>query len=144
MATRPPRPYVIKAVSAFHTLIYRLTRGRLGGRIDSLPILLLTTRGRKSGRRRTTPLVYLRDGEELVLIASYGGRDEQPAWFWNLESNPQAQVQIGGRPIPMLARKATSDERVILWPKVLQLWPGYAKYQERTSRTIPLIILSPA
>ncbi|MPZ49231.1 MAG: DUF385 domain-containing protein [Dehalococcoidia bacterium] len=79
VSRKPPRPYIIKAVSTLHALVYRLTQGRVGGRLGSLPILLLTTRGRKSRRRRTTPLVYLRDGQDLVIIASYGGRDQQPA-----------------------------------------------------------------
>jgi deazaflavin-dependent oxidoreductase (nitroreductase family) len=105
--------------------------------------LLLTTQGRRSRKRRTTPLVYLRDGQNLVVIASYGGRDDHPGWFWNLESNHQAQVRIDGRSIAVVTRKASNKERARLWPLVLLLWPGYARYQERTRRTIPLVILSP-
>ena len=107
-----------------------------------MPVLLLTTRGRRSGRRRTVPLTYLRDGDDLVLIASYGGSPRHPAWFLNLAADPEVEVRIGRGRRRMKARRATPDERARLWPKVVETYDGYAAYQRRTTREIPLVFLS--
>ena len=131
----------LKIASTVHASLYRWTRGRVGGRLGRLPVLLLTTVGRKTGRRRTRPLVYLRDGETLVLVASNGGRDRQPAWFWNLDASGDVEVQINGSTERRAAVTAQETERERLWPEVVKLWPGYATYQENTKRSIPLVIL---
>ena len=127
-----------------HVLAYRLTRGLVGHRIPGVPqVLLLDHVGAKSGKRRTTPLSYLDDGDDIVLVASKGGYPKHPAWFHNLRANPSTTVQVGSRRIPVTARVATAEERKRLWPKVVDLYSGYQGYQDRTEREIPLVVLSP-
>jgi deazaflavin-dependent oxidoreductase (nitroreductase family) len=106
-------------------------------------MLLLDHVGAKSGKQRTNPLVYLRDDENLVIVASKGGSPRHPAWFHNLRANPDTTVQVGPRRIPVRASVATAKERSRLWPKVTNLYHGYDQYQRRTSRQIPLVILKP-
>jgi deazaflavin-dependent oxidoreductase (nitroreductase family) len=106
-------------------------------------MLLLDHVGAKSGRRRTTPLTYLREGEKLVIVASKGGHPKNPSWFHNLRANPDTTVQVGSRRRPVRARVATPAERRRLWPRVVDLYGGYREYQERTDREIPLVILEP-
>lgn len=137
----PPRPSTIKAVAAFHALLYRATRGRLGRRLGGHPVLLLTTTGRRSGRRHTVPLLYLREGTDLVVIASFAGHDRHPAWYLNLTADPRAVAQVEGKRFPVLAREATPEERPHLWAQAVAEYPGYTGYQERTSRRIPLVLL---
>ena len=140
MARRPPRS-IVKVVTAFARLLYRASGGKLGG-IPGTPVLLLTTKGRRTGKPRTTPLLYLTEGESLVVVASFGGSDVHPAWFLNLEADPDAEVQIGrSARRQMRARRATAEERAGLWPRLTELYPGYAKYKRKTSREIPLVIL---
>jgi deazaflavin-dependent oxidoreductase (nitroreductase family) len=133
---------VAKAVTAFHETLYRTTGGRLGGRVMGMPVLLLTTTGRKTGKRRTTPLTYLDDGERIVLVASYGGSPQHPTWYLNLSAHPEVEVTRGSRTGPMLTRTATAEEKAELWPRVTKMYKGYAAYQERTARDIPLVILT--
>lgn len=139
----PVQRFLARAFVTTHRLLYRATRGSVGGRLGSLRILLLTTRGRKSGRERTAPLVYFEDGERLVLIASNGGQPQDPLWWRNLQARPEARVQIGGELRPMRARLAHPDERARLWPRVKQENPAYADYEKRTSREIPVVLLEP-
>jgi deazaflavin-dependent oxidoreductase (nitroreductase family) len=108
-----------------------------------MPVLLLTTTGRRSGKLRTTPLLYVRDGEAIVVVASNGGSDSFPAWWLNLQSKPQAEVEIRGTRTRVTARKASSAERARLWPKFTSGYPGYAKYATKTAREIPVVILEP-
>lgn len=154
MAGTAPRPYtarevaianpIIKAMSRLNTWVYRATGGRIGGKfLRGAPVLLLTTTGRRSGQRRTAPLIYVRDGERLVLIASKGGMDHHPLWYLNLVANPAVEVQIGREVRPMRARTATPDEKAALWPKAVAVYRDYADYQARTSRDIPVVILEP-
>ena len=127
-----------------HTVVYRTTHGLVGHRFPGAPpTLLLDHVGARSGKTRTTPLTYLRDGEDLVLVASKGGHPKNPAWFHNLRARPHAQVQIGHHRRAVRARVATRAERARLWPKVVSLYGGYQQYQERTDREIPLVILEP-
>jgi len=133
----------MRVLSGIHRLLYRASGGRLGGRIVGLPVLLLTTTGRRSGSRRTVPLAYLEDGGRLVLVASCGGSPRHPAWFLNLEASPDVEVRIGAGRKPMRARRATPEERARLWPQVVAAYHGYERYQQRTDREIPLVILSP-
>ncbi len=137
----PLRPGTIKALSAFHTFLYRATRGRLGPRLAHHDILLLTTTGRVSGRPHTVPLLYLRVGDELLIIASFAGHEHHPAWYLNLQALPRAAVQIDGEHRAVSSREATPEERPHLWALAVAEHPGYAGYQERTSRLIPLVLL---
>jgi deazaflavin-dependent oxidoreductase (nitroreductase family) len=143
----PPGSLRLRAVNLLtelNTALYRLSGGRVGGSLKGAPVLLLEHVGRRSGKRRTTPLLYLRDGENLVLVASRGGSDAQPAWWLNLRAAGRATVQIGRRRFAVSAREATPEERARLWPKLVEMYPDYAAYQRRTSRQIPVVILRPA
>lgn len=106
-------------------------------------MLLLTTIGRRSGRRHEVPLLYLRDGEQLVVIASYGGRPNYPDWYLNLVAHPEAHVQIMGRRQSVEARVATPSEREEWWPRIVDAYKGYSQYQSRTDRIIPVVFLDP-
>jgi F420H(2)-dependent quinone reductase len=135
---------VLRQLMKGHTLAYRATGGLLGHRFPGAPpSLLLDHVGAKSGRRRTTPLTYLRDGEAFVLVASKGGHPQNPAWFHNLRAHPDVTIQVGSRRRPVRARVATPEERTRLWPRVVDLYGGYEGYQRRTGREIPLVILEP-
>ena len=125
-----------------HVGLYRLTGGRFGGSFNG-PILLLTTVGRKSGRRLTRPLSYLPDGERFVLVGSNGGRPNDPGWVHNLRARPEAAVQVGPRLLGVRARFATPEEEAVLWPRLLAQTPLWDQYREKTSRPIPLVILEP-
>jgi len=127
-----------------HAAVYRATHGLIGHRFPgSPPMLLLEHVGAKSGKRRTSPLVYARDGDDVILVASKGGFPKHPAWFHNLMANPDTVVQIGSRRMDVHARRADPGERERLWPKVLEVYGGYEGYQQRTEREIPLVILEP-
>ena len=127
---------------AGHALLYRLSGGALGGSFNG-PVLLLTTTGRKTGQRRTRPLTYLRDGEDLVVMGSNGGKDVHPAWYWNLRHNPAAEVQIGQQRLRVRAQEATPEERSRLWPRMIAQTPAWSTYTEKTARDVPIIILRP-
>ena len=127
-----------------HKLLYGATGGRVAGSVWGLSVLLLTTRGRKTGRLRTTPLCFLRDGDDLVVVASNGGRDWFPSWWLNLLREPHATIRIGRVRRAVRARQATPEERERLWTQLTSIAPGYLRYQARTSREIPLAILQPA
>lgn len=129
---------------ALHRLLYRASGGRIGRALWGLPVVLLTTTGRTSGKPRTVPLLALRDGDDHVVIASYGGLDTPPAWWLNLEREPTALLQVGAETRPVLARTAAGEERERLWAAVTARAPGYLAYQRRTSRVIPVVVLSPA
>ncbi len=139
----PVDPLIIKTMGAIHEFWYRLSGGLLGGSIMGRPILLLTTTGRKTGARRTTPLMYLEDGENLVIIASNGGNPRHPAWWLNLEKNPQAEVQLRSEKRRVKAAEATGEERERLWRAVVETYSGYEGYQKTTDRQIPVVILRP-
>ena len=127
-----------------HTAAYRLTGGVVGHRVPLLPpFLLLDHVGARSGQRRTSPLVYVRDGDDLVLVASKGGHPRHPGWFHNLRANPDTTVQVGCERRPVHARVATAAERKRLWPRAVAAYGPYASYQRRTGREIPLVVLEP-
>jgi deazaflavin-dependent oxidoreductase (nitroreductase family) len=135
---------VLRPLVAVHTLVYRLSGGRIGRTVrGTLPMLLLEHRGARSGTVRTTPLGYIRDGENLVIIASKGGHPRNPSWFHNLMAHPDVRVQIGSTRAPVRAREAQPAERARLWPAVVAAYAGYDAYQARTAREIPLVILEP-
>ncbi len=124
--------------------LYRLSGGRLGGRIGAAPVLLLTTTGRKSGQRRTAPLVYLADGERMIVIGSNAGNDRVPAWALNLKAEPAATVEIGRRKIPVRARVTAGEERAELWRRCNDQYSGFDDYATRTDRDIAVFVLEPA
>ncbi len=130
-------------VSAMHLFWYRLTGGAIGGSLAGRPVLLLTTTGRKSGRRRTTPLVYLEDGDNMVLVASNGGNPRHPVWWLNLERNPEAEVRVRNEKSRVTAEKAEGEERERLWGLVVEMYSGYEGYQRATNREIPVVVLRP-
>jgi deazaflavin-dependent oxidoreductase (nitroreductase family) len=130
-------------MSSLHRVLYRITGGVIGRRLVDNDILLLTTRGRATGRKHTVPLLYLRDGECLVVIASYGGRDRHPEWYLNLLDEPSVTAQTGRKRRSFQARTATEDERERWWPRVVAAYSDYAVYQGRTDREIPLVMLEP-
>jgi deazaflavin-dependent oxidoreductase (nitroreductase family) len=134
----------LTGLSRAHVALYRASRGRLGGRISrGAPVLLLTTTGRKSGRERTTPLLYLEDAGRYVVIASVGGAPKHPAWYLNLLANPAATLEVGSRKLPVTASTASPEERTRLWPLAVQIYSGYDAYQAKTTREIPVVILAP-
>jgi deazaflavin-dependent oxidoreductase (nitroreductase family) len=134
----------LKAASAVHRTLYRASGGRIGGRIWGLSILLLTTTGRKSGRARTTPLCFLRDGDALVVVASNGGMDWFPDWWLNLLEQPRADVLVGRERRAVVARRAAPAEHARLWAEITAIAPGYLRYRARTAREIPLVLLETA
>ncbi len=123
--------------------LYRLSGGRIGGRINQAPVLLLTTTGRKSGQPRTAPIVYLEDGESLVVIGSNAGHSRTPAWSLNLKEHPDAEVEVGRKRRPVRARVAEGEERADLWRKHNEQYSGFDEYEARTDRDIALFILEP-
>jgi deazaflavin-dependent oxidoreductase (nitroreductase family) len=135
---------LLRQVMKLHVLIYRATSGRVGHRFrGGPPMLLLDHVGARSAVKRTTPLVYIRDGENIVLVASKGGHPRHPAWFHNLRANPDTTVQVGSSRLAVRAHIADPQERARLWPKAIEVYPGYEGYQQRTAREIPLVILEP-
>ncbi|MFD0905400.1 nitroreductase family deazaflavin-dependent oxidoreductase [Actinomadura sediminis] len=147
----PLVPNFMKAASRLHVEAYRLTNGRVGGtwRVGSafrrgVPICLLTTRGRKTGRPRTLPLLYMRDGDRVVVVASQGGLPRHPMWYLNLRADPRVVVRIGPDVRRMRARTADEDERAALWPRLVEVYADYDDYQSWTDREIPVVICEPA
>jgi deazaflavin-dependent oxidoreductase (nitroreductase family) len=127
-----------------HVLIYRLTGGRIGHRFPGLAhMLLLDHIGAKSGTKRTTPLLYIDDPPNVVIVASKGGYPRHPAWYHNLRANPDVEVQIGSERRPVHARMAKESERERLWSMAVATYAGYRDYQQRTDRLIPLVVLEP-
>jgi len=136
-------PSLMKVRSAIHRLCYQLTGGAIGGGSAGMPILLLTTTGRKTGRPRTTPLLYVTDGENIVVVASNGGRPRHPQWWLNLEKNPEAEVQVRNEKRRVKAEEATGAGRGRLWRLVVGMYPGYAEFQRAITRKIPVVVLRP-
>ena len=135
---------VTKHVSGLHVKIYRLTGGRIGHRIPGMfPTVLLDHVGARSGTRRTTPLVYVEDGANVVIIASKGGHPKNPAWYYNLVANPDTTIQVGSERRAVRARVAQGEERARLWEVAKGTYSGFDDYQERTDREIPVIVLEP-
>jgi F420H(2)-dependent quinone reductase len=123
--------------------LYNVSGGRIGGKMGQVPVLLLTTVGRKSGKQRTLPLVYIMDGPAYVITASAGGADKNPGWFFNIRSNPQATIQVKDKHIKVTAEVAEPEKKSELWSRLVEVAPNFAGYQKRTSREIPMVILHP-
>ena len=126
-----------------HSSIYRATGGRVGGRMLGSPVLLLVTRGRKTGRSRTTPLLYLEDGGRYAIVASNGGAGKTPLWWLNLRANPHATAEIGARKVRVRASEVEGEEKRRLWRGLVAMYPSYEDYRRRTDREIPVILLEP-
>jgi deazaflavin-dependent oxidoreductase (nitroreductase family) len=136
------KPGTIRLVGRLHAWLWKLTGGKLGHAFGRAPFLMLTTRGRKTGRERTTPVLYLQDGADLIVIASFGGNDMHPAWYFNLERCPEAAVIINGASRRLLASRVSPEEKELIWPRLIKMYPNFAIYQQRTRREIPLLRLS--
>jgi deazaflavin-dependent oxidoreductase (nitroreductase family) len=130
-----------KVGSGAHTGLYRATGGKLGGRMGKNPILLLNTVGRRSGKERVTPLLYALDGEDYVVIASQGGAPTHPAWYLNLKANPDTTVEVGYHEVRVKAEEVDTEEKTRLWQKMVEMYPAYDDYQNKTEREIPLLVL---
>jgi deazaflavin-dependent oxidoreductase (nitroreductase family) len=155
MATRPAqsteaelrraKPF-IRAMSATNVFLFRLSGGRWGSKFPNhgSPVGLLTTVGRKSGRRRIAPLIYMADGPRIVLVASQGGLPKHPVWFLNLEARPDVSFETREQGVRSFrARRASAEEKRALWPRLCEVYPDYADYQARTDRDIPVVVLDP-
>jgi deazaflavin-dependent oxidoreductase (nitroreductase family) len=124
-----------------HVRVYRETGGERGYDWRGTTILLLSTRGRRTGQERTTPLIHRTDGDRWVVVASKGGAPEHPAWYENLHADPEIRIQVRDEEIPVRASTATGDERERLWALMVEAWPAYDDYAERTEREIPVVVL---
>ena len=138
-----PSPAAIKFMTSIHRTLFRASGGRVGSNMGGIPCLMLTTTGRTSGRPRHVPLLYLEHQGAGVVIASYGGNPQHPAWWLNLEAQPEATVQIGRAVHPVRARLADPGERQTLWAEAVAIYPPYDDYKQKTTREIPVVILEP-
>jgi deazaflavin-dependent oxidoreductase (nitroreductase family) len=126
-----------------HIRAYRETDGEVGYIWNGVPTLLLSATGRRSGRALTSALIFGRDGDDYLVVASMGGAPQHPSWYRNLLAHPEAEIQVKAERIPVIARAASPAEKPRLWQIVVDLWPNYATYQTRTDRDIPVVVLSP-
>jgi deazaflavin-dependent oxidoreductase (nitroreductase family) len=139
-----PSDFALKTMKTLHRGVLKLSGGRLGWDAGGMKVIDLTTTGRKSGQKRSVILTSpVQEGSTIVVVASRGGDDNHPAWFLNLRDNPEVEVTIKGQRRPMVARVADAEERARLWPLVTAKYRGYASYQTRTEREIPLVLLEP-
>jgi deazaflavin-dependent oxidoreductase (nitroreductase family) len=132
---------VENAVNDLHVWIFQRSRGRVLGTFDGAPLLVLHTRGAKTGRPRQSPMIYLRDDERIVVVASIGGNPRNPGWYHNLRADPDAEVEIAGGRRQVRARQATAEEAAALWPRLHDMWPAWQTYKTRTDREFPVMIL---
>ena len=136
---------LLKAITRFHEVVFRASDGRLAARGSGMPVLMLTTTGRKSGQRRTTMLTSpLQEDDRIMLVASKGGADRHPDWFLNLRDDPHVEVTLGGTTRAMTAHVAGPVEREALWPRIVADHANYGGYQTKTEREIPVVVLRPA
>jgi F420H(2)-dependent quinone reductase len=151
MSSKPPGPFpppgtlkakLVNLIPRTNVIVYRWSNGRFGGRMQALPVLILHTVGRKSGKPRQSPLLYIQDGEDYVVVGSRGGSDAPPAWWLNLQARPEATIEIKGTKRPVSARRATAEEKAAYWPRLTAGYRFYNDYQARTDREIPVIVLS--
>jgi deazaflavin-dependent oxidoreductase (nitroreductase family) len=133
-----------KAATGFHRAVFNVSKGRIFGKAFGMPIVKLVTTGRRSGKERSTMLAApIVEADRVVLVASFGGDDRHPAWYLNLRANPEVRVTVAGSTRAMIARTATEEERDELWPRITSVFEGYARYQGRTERPIPVVVLEP-
>ncbi len=134
---------LLRAAGALHRGLYRLSGGKLGGSIRGVPLLLLTTRGRKSGRMHTWPVCYVVEGENLLLVASAGGMPRNPAWYHNLRANPHVTIEIGRQSRAMVAEPQEGSARDAYWARIVGEHPLFEGYQRKVTRQIPVVLLRP-
>ena len=134
---------VLDVLSNSNVWLYRASGGRIGGRMGRAPVLLLHHVGRRTGTERVTPVLFLVDGDRLVVVGSKGGAERDPAWLTNLLAAPDTVVEVARRRIAVRARRADDAERERLWPRLVEMYPSYGVYQERTERTLPVVVLEP-
>lgn len=133
---------LLRTIGALNAAVFRWSKGRWLGRFPSgAQVCLLTTTGRRSRQPRTVPLLFLPDGTDFIVVGSQGGAPQHPGWYHNLQANPQAEVDLGHRRIRVTACPVSEDERAALWPRLVALYPPYERYQQRTTRRIPLVRL---
>jgi deazaflavin-dependent oxidoreductase (nitroreductase family) len=138
---RPSMRPVVKIFTDAHVGLYRATSGK--AQVAKYPTMLLTTKGRKTGKLRTIPLVYVTDGDCYVIAAAYAGSDKNPTWWLNLRDAGEAQIQVMGAKLRVRAELATPQERAVFWPKLVAMYPYFVDYQQRTQREIPVAVLRP-
>lgn len=138
-----PRDRFNKFFGALHTKIFRISKGKVANKMRGAPMFLLTTTGAKSGQPRTSPLIYLADGNDYIVVASNAGQNHAPGWYYNLKADPSATVEVGGKTIRVTSSVIPNAEKPELWAKLDTLFKGYATYRGKTSREIPLIRLTP-
>ena len=134
---------VLRTLGKLNVPVYRMTRGRLMNSVGKAPVLLLTTTGRRSGKQRTAPVVYLDDGERVIVIGSNAGNAKEPGWSHNLKANQDAEVEVRGARRRVRARVAEGDERTDLWRRMNEQYAGFDDYEQRTSRDIAVFVLEP-
>lgn len=152
MAATPPRglnspqtKHIVKWMSRINTWLYKRTDGKVGGKfLKGAPVALLTTTGRKTGEPRVSPLLYLRDGDRVILVASQGGAANNPMWYLNLKANPKVTIQIKDEVLNLTARDATEAEKAEYWPKLVAMYSSFDDYQSWTDRVIPVVICDPS
>lgn len=130
-------------MSKVNIWVYRKTNGRFGARVKKAPVCLVTTTGRTSGLARTVPLIFLEEGDNVILVASQAGMSTHPEWYLNMLASPRVTLDIEGDARAMLARTATAEERAAYWPRMVAVYAGYDNYQARTEREIPVVICTP-
>ena len=133
----------MKVMTCVNNFVFRRTGGRIGGRFLGAPVGLVTTVGRRSGESRTVPLLYMHDGDDIVIVASRGGMPQHPAWYLNLCDDSRVSIRIGDEERRYEARTASSEERARLWPQLVSMYRSYASYQQKTDREIPVVICTP-
>jgi deazaflavin-dependent oxidoreductase (nitroreductase family) len=132
-------------MSRINTWLYKRTDGKVGGKfLKGAPVALLTTTGRKTGEPRVSPLLYLRDGDRVILVASQGGAANNPMWYLNLKANPKVTIQIKDEVLNLTARDATEAEKAEYWPKLVAMYSSFDDYQSWTDRVIPVVICDPS
>jgi deazaflavin-dependent oxidoreductase (nitroreductase family) len=139
----PTRNKVVELFWKIHPWLYKTTGGKVGGKIAGMPVLLLTTKGRKSGQPRERALTYVPSGNAYAVIASFLGEPRHPDWYLNLKADPQASVRCGGKSLDVRAREAAGEERDRLWREAVKLNADYDEYSKRTTRRIPIVVLEP-
>jgi deazaflavin-dependent oxidoreductase (nitroreductase family) len=141
--TKMPPKWVLKAISTLNVWLYRLSGGRIMGKLKGSPICLVTMTGRKSGRTITIPLMYTAHNDDVLLVASLGGAPKHPVWYHNIMAQPEIVIQDGRRVRTMRARQAGAAEKAALWPLCVASYPEFADYQAKTDRDIPVLICEP-
>jgi len=133
--------WILRQFMRFQVYMYRRSGGKRMGHLRGMPVLLLTTVGRKTGKERVTPVMYLRDGDNYVVTASNNGRDKQPSWLLNLKAHPQTKIEVDGITRSVMAQQASVEEKGRLWPQLVERAPFFEGYQRSTKRDIPMVIL---